>query len=215
MSDDRRYLIPFRATLLPQIFTDTLVIGGGVAGLRAAVAAREHGDVIVAGKGGIKDSNTYWAQGGVCVVVDEQDSIDEHVQDTLIAGAGLCDEPIVRQIASAARARIDELIDWGMNLDRTSGKLALGREGGHSHPRIVHADGDATGKELAITLNQHARSLDRIRLFDNCFVLDLITLEGSPPAVSGRDHAPPEVRPAGHLGAGHDPRHRWLRTGVP
>ncbi len=185
MSDDRRYLIPFRATLLPQIFTDTLVIGGGVAGLRAAVAAREHGDVIVAGKGGIKDSNTYWAQGGVCVVVDEQDSIEEHVQDTLIAGAGLCDEPIVRQIASAARARIDELIDWGMNLDRTSGKLALGREGGHSHPRIVHADGDATGKELAITLNQHARSLDRIRLFDNCFVLDLITLEGSPPQCLG------------------------------
>ena len=63
--DDRRYLIPFRSVLLPQIFTDTLVIGGGVAGLRAAIAAREHGDVIVAAKGGIKDSNTYWAQGGV------------------------------------------------------------------------------------------------------------------------------------------------------
>ncbi len=180
MPDDRRYLIPFRATLLPQIFTDTLVIGGGVAGLRAAIAAREHGDVIVAAKGGIKDSNTYLAQGGVCVVVDEEDSIDDHVRDTMVAGAGLCDEPIVRQVASGARARIDELIDWGMKLDRVDDKLALGREGGHSHPRIVHADGDATGRELAITLDRQVRSLDRVRFFDHCFVLDLITLDGSP-----------------------------------
>ena len=185
MSDDRRYLIPFRATLLPQIFTDTLVIGGGVAGLRAAVAAHEHGDVIVAGKGGIKDSNTYLAQGGVSVVVDEQDSVDEHVQDTLVAGAGLCEQPVVRQVVEAARARIDELVGWGMCLDRVDGKLALGREGGHSHPRIVHADGDATGRELAVTLDRQVRSLDRVRLFDHCFVLDLVTLDGSPPQCLG------------------------------
>lgn len=183
--DDRRYLIPFRATLLPQIFTDTLVIGGGVAGLRAAIAASEHGDVIIAAKGGIKDSNTYWAQGGVCVVIDEQDSIDSHVQDTLIAGAGLCDEPIVRQVAQHARPRIDELLDWGMKLDRIEGRLALGMEGGHSHPRIVHADGDATGRELAVTLDKRVRSLDRVRFFDHCFVLDLITLDGSPPQCLG------------------------------
>ncbi len=185
MPDDRRYLIPFRATLLPQIFTDTLVIGGGVAGLRAAIAAQQHGDVIVAAKGGIKDSNTYWAQGGVSVVVDEQDSVDQHVQDTMVAGAGLCDEPVVRQVAQAARARIDELIEWGMRLDRVDGKLALGREGGHSCQRIVHADGDATGRELSATLDRHVRSLDRVRLFDHCFVLDLITLDGSPPQCLG------------------------------
>jgi L-aspartate oxidase len=185
MPDDRRYLIPFRATLLPQIFTDTLVIGGGVAGLRAAIAAQQHGDVIVAAKGGIKDSNTYLAQGGVSVVVDEQDSVEEHVQDTLVAGVGLCDEPIVRQVALAARARIDELVGWGMRLDRVEGRLALGREGGHSHPRIIHADGDATGRELAITLDRHVRSLDHVRLFDHCFVLDLITLDGSPPQCLG------------------------------
>jgi L-aspartate oxidase len=183
--DDRRYLIPFRATLLPQIFTDTLVIGGGVAGLRAAIAAREHGDVIIAAKGGIKDSNTYWAQGGVCVVIDEQDSIDSHVEDTLIAGAGLCDGPVVRQVAQHARARVDELVGWGMKLDRIEGRLALGMEGGHSHPRIVHADGDATGRELAITLDRQVRSLDRVRFFDHCFVLDLITLDGSPPQCLG------------------------------
>ena len=185
MPDDRRYLIPFRATLLPQIFTDTLVIGGGVAGLRAAIAAQEHGDVIVAAKGDIKDSNTYWAQGGVSVVIDENDSIDDHVKDTMIAGAGLCDEPIVRQVVSGARQRVDELVDWGMKLDQADGKVALGREGGHSHPRIVHADGDATGKELAITLDRQVRSLDHLRLFDHCFVLDLITLDGSPPQCLG------------------------------
>ena len=185
MSDDRRYLIPFRATLLPQIFTDTLVIGGGVAGYRAAIAAREHGDVIIAAKGGVKDSNTYYAQGGVCVVIDENDSIDEHVQDTLTAGAGLCDEPIVRQVVEGARSRIDELIGWGMKLDREDGKLALGKEGGHRHARIVHSDGDATGKALALTLDQQVRSLDHVRLFGNCFVLDLITLDGSPPQCLG------------------------------
>jgi L-aspartate oxidase len=185
MSDDRRYLIPFRATLLPQIFTDTLVIGGGVAGLRAAVAAHEHGDVIVAAKGGIKDSNTYWAQGGVSVVIDGADSVDDHVKDTVTAGAGLCDEPTVRHVAQSARARIDELVGWGMRLDHVGDKLALGREGGHSHPRIVHADGDATGRELAATLDRHVRSLDRVRLFDHCFVLDLVTLDGSPPQCLG------------------------------
>ncbi len=185
MLDDRRYLIPFRATLLPQIFTDTLVIGGGVAGLRAAVSAREHGDVIVAGKGGIQDSNTYWAQGGVSVVLDESDSIDQHVEDTMVAGAGLCDEPVVRQVVSQARERIDELVSWGMRLDRTDSGPALGKEGGHTHPRIVHADGDATGRELAATLDRHVRSLDRVRLFDQCFVLDLITLDGSPPQCLG------------------------------
>ena len=182
---DRRDLLPFRATLLPQIFTDTLVIGGGVAGLRAAIAAHEHGDVIIAAKGGIKDSNTYWAQGGVCVVIDEKDSIDSHVQDTLVAGAGLCDEPVVRRVAQHARRRIDELLDWGMNLDHIEGRLALGMEGGHSHPRIVHADGDATGRELAVTLDRQVRGLDRVRFFDHCFVLDLVTLDGSPPQCLG------------------------------
>jgi len=185
MLDERRYLIPFRATLLPQIFTDTLVIGGGVAGLRAAVAAHEHGDVIVAAKGGIKDSNTYWAQGGVSVVLDENDSIESHMRDTLTAGAGLCDEPIVKQVVTDARKRIDELVDWGMKVDQIGDKPALGREGGHSYPRIVHADGDATGRELAATLDRHVRSLDRVRMFDHCFVLDLISLDGSPPKCLG------------------------------
>src|SRR6185369_8908106 len=100
--DQRRYLIPFRSSLLPQIFTDTLVIGAGVAGLRAAISASEHGDVIVACKDEIKLSNTYWAQGGISAVMDrEHDSFESHIQDTLIAGADLCDEPAVRLVVEA------------------------------------------------------------------------------------------------------------------
>ncbi len=189
MIHDRRYLIPFRATLLPQIFTDVLVIGGGVAGLSAAIAASEHSEVIVATKGEIKDTNTFWAQGGIAVVLDESDSFEEHVQDTLVAGAGLSDEAITRLVVESGPERIRELIEWGMRFDRCTGgdgddnepaDLAMGREGGHGRNRIVHTDGDATGRALELTLERRVRGNERIRLFENCFVLDLITRAGQP-----------------------------------
>lgn len=205
--DERRYLIPFRATLLPQIFTDVLVIGEGVAGLRAAIAAAEHSDVILCSKRSLHQSATYWAQGGVAVVLDGGpassegvDSFEHHVRDTLVAGANLCDEPVVRRIIEAGPPRISELIDWGMPFDRQSPAgtppahrddpadeppLARGREGGHSHFRILHADGDQTGKALAITLHRKVAGLERVRIFEDCFVLDLITPAG---ALDG--HAP-------------------------
>ncbi len=197
--DDRRYLIPFRTALLPQIFTDVMVIGAGVAGLRAALAAADQGlDVIVSAKGELKQSNTYWAQGGVAAVLDQArkagDSFDSHVEDTLDAGAGLCDTPVVRRVVEEGPARIEELIRWGMAFDRAnrpvgqlageapapSEQLALGREGGHTYSRILHADGDATGKALAHTLERTVLEHEQIRLFYNCFVLDLITLDGQP-----------------------------------
>ncbi len=194
--DERRYLIPFRATLLPQIFTDTLVIGAGVAGLRAAAAAAEHGEVIVAAKAEVKLSNTFWAQGGISAVVGAEDRFESHVQDTLVAGAGLCDEPVVRSVVEQGPARIRELIEWGMRFDRaapgadagsesTPDGMALGREGGHSAARILHSNGDATGRELALTLERHVRKNADIRLFENCFVLDLITLDGGAPHCVG------------------------------
>lgn len=174
--DERRYLIPFRAALLPQIFTDVLVIGGGVAGLRAALAAAEHGEVIVTLKADLKQSNTYWAQGGIAAVLAEDDSVEQHVADTLEAGGDLCDEATVRQVVEAGPMAIRELIDWGMPADRApDNSLALGREGGHGRHRILHAHGDATGRALAVTLDRLARRGERIRLFDNCFALDLIT----------------------------------------
>lgn len=206
--DERRYLIPFRAMLLPQIFTDTLVIGAGAAGFRAALAAAEHGDVIITNKAELHQSNTSWAQGGIAAVVkqreaqvaaedeDIEDTFESHVQDTLIAGAGLCDEQIVRLVVEHGATCIQELLQWGMRFDRRARpgggeELALGREGGHSRFRILHADGDATGRELSITLARQVQSRDNIRLFDKCFVLDLITLgDTSPRCVGAITHHP-------------------------
>ena len=179
--DHRRYLIPFRSTLLPQIFTDTLVIGSGVAGLRAAIEAAQHGQVIVLAKGEPEATNTAWAQGGVAAVVDEGDQPDDHARDTLEAGAGLCDEPIVRRVVGDAPARIAELQDWAMRFDRDgAGRLLLGREGGHGRRRILHALGDATGQVLERCLLDRAGSLDGVRMFSNCFALDLITPTDEP-----------------------------------
>jgi L-aspartate oxidase len=179
--DQRRYLIPFRSTLLPQIFTDTLVIGAGVAGLRAAVAASEHGDVIVLSKGDLKSTNTAWAQGGIAAVLTKDDSTESHVQDTLVAGAGLCDHDAVRAIVEHGPRSLRQLMSWGMRLDTNAeGELAVGREGGHSASRIVHTDGDATGRELQRCLVEKVRGTAGVRVFENCFALDLITPGNEP-----------------------------------
>jgi L-aspartate oxidase len=174
--DERRYLIPFRSALLPQIFTDVLVIGTGVAGLRAAVAAAQHSDVIVLSKSGDDQSNTAWAQGGIAAVTDKSDTVEDHVRNTLDAGAGLCDEATVRHIVESGPRCIAELIEMGMLFDLdAAGQPHLGREGGHTASRILHADGDATGSALARTLLKNARKTDRVRIFAQCFALDLLT----------------------------------------
>jgi L-aspartate oxidase len=182
--DSRRYLIPFRSTLLPQIFTDTLVIGGGAAGLSAATAASAHGEVIVLSKSRFSISNTAWAQGGIAAVLDAADSVEAHLADTLEAGAGLCDEPVCRRVVSEGSGILRRLLEAGFHADRdASGSVSLGREGGHHANRIVHARGDATGAELARCLLERARGVPAIRLFENCFALDLLTptqSEGSP-----------------------------------
>lgn len=183
--ESRRYLIPFRTGLLPQIFCDTLVLGSGVAGLRSAIGAAHNGQVIVCAKDKLSLTNTAWAQGGVAAVLpvgaDEQDDIESHIQDTLTAGAGLCDPDAVRMICTQGPARINEIMDWGMRFDRDhDGHLLRGREGGHNASRIFHSGGDATGRELQRTLIEHARSHDNIRLFDRCFVIDLLTLNDTP-----------------------------------
>jgi L-aspartate oxidase len=184
--DQRRYLIPFRSSLLPQIFTDTLVIGAGVAGLRAGIAAAAQGEVIILAKGDLADSNTAWAQGGIAAAghsagIGEAD-FRRHTDDTLACGAGLCDSPVVERIVQNGPARIAELIQWGIRFDRdpTGEHLARGLEGGHSAARIYHALGDATGRELARCLIERARATPGIRLFDHCFTLDLITPSEEP-----------------------------------
>ncbi|MCA9306671.1 MAG: L-aspartate oxidase [Phycisphaerales bacterium] len=191
--DQRRYLIPFRSTLLPQIFTDVLVIGGGSAGLSAALAASAHADVIVANKSKPNDSNTAWAQGGIAGVLDNSDSVEAHVRDTLEAGAGLCDEAVVRAVIARGGDALRRLIDWGMRVDRdASGQPDLAREGGHSARRIIHTDGDATGMELARCLADRAAATPNIRLFSDCFTLDLITPSNEPgaPCMGAITHHP-------------------------
>ncbi|MCB9847630.1 MAG: L-aspartate oxidase [Phycisphaeraceae bacterium] len=179
--DQRRYLIPFRTSLLPQIFTDTLVIGAGAAGLRAAITAGRTRDVIVLAKSPSAVSNTSWAQGGIAIPAGDDDSVDSHVSDTLIAGAGLCDDPAVRLIIGNAKACLDDLIRLGARFDRNErGEIALGREAAHEHSRIVHANGDATGAEIIRTLEDAARQAPRVRRFDDCYAIDLLTATDRP-----------------------------------
>src|SRR5271168_2453486 len=143
-----RYLVPFNPKRVPHHFTDVLVIGGGLAGLRAALAIDPRMSVLVVTKESLLQSNSNFAQGGIAGVLDPEDRFENHVADTLRAGGDLCDRAIVEMVVREAPDRIRELITWGAHFDEEAGSLALGREGGHSHFRIVHALGDATGKEV-------------------------------------------------------------------
>ena len=180
--NERRYLIPFKAARLPQQFADVLVIGGGVAGLRAAIAAAAEGaDVLVLTKDTIDQSNTWYAQGGIAAVLQPADSYQSHVDDTEKGGAGLCDHQAVDVVIKEGPQRVLELLEWGANFDKQTGNphgLAFTREGGHSFARILHAYGDATGKELAETLIRTVRSRESIRVSENTFVIDLVTDDG-------------------------------------
>jgi L-aspartate oxidase len=175
----RRYLIPFNAARLPQQFTDVLVIGGGVAGLRAAIAAADAGaEVLLLTKDTVAESNTWYAQGGIAAVLQPLDSYESHIHDTEVGGAGLCDEKAVRIVIEEGPKRVLELLEWGANFDKKPGNahdLAFTLEGGHSFARIIHAYGDATGKELAQTLIRTVRSRDNIRISETSFAIDLIT----------------------------------------
>lgn len=178
----RRYLIPFKAARLPQQFTDVLVIGGGIAGLRAALAAAAEGaEVVLLTKDTIDESNTWYAQGGIAAVLQPLDSYESHVDDTEKGGAGLCDHEAVETVVREGPQRVLELLEWGANFDKDAAKphgLAFTREGGHSFARILHAYGDATGKELAQTLIRAVRSKESIRVSERSFAVDLVTDDG-------------------------------------
>lgn len=159
-----------------------LVVGGGVAGLCAALAAAEQGrEVLLLVKGDLSESNTAWAQGGVAAVLapierEADDTIEKHVQDTLAAGAGLCDEVAVRDLIGEGAASIDFLRRHGCGFDlATDGAVALTREGGHSARRILHAQGDSTGREVARSLSAATQSHPLITVIENAFAIDLIT----------------------------------------
>lgn len=178
----RRYLTQFDTRALPLRWAEVLVLGSGVAGLSAALEAAEHTTVLVATKSQAQESNTYYAQGGIAGVLrpDEGgDSYDRHAEDTAVAGVGLCDPEVVRLVVTEATAAIERLIEMGAQFDQApDGSIALTQEGGHSAKRILHATGDATGREIERTLLERARAHPRIRFLEHAFAVDLITSNG-------------------------------------
>ena len=178
MDPTARYLVPFHPKRVPHSFTDVLIIGGGLAGLRAANAVDFSLSVLVITKESLRQSNSQYAQGGIAGVIDPEDRFEDHITDTLIAGGNLCDRKVVEMVVREAPARIQELMEWGTNFDLEAGELALGREGGHSHHRIVHALGDATGKEVMRAVINHTLQLPNVQTWEDTFTLDLLTHDG-------------------------------------
>jgi L-aspartate oxidase len=159
--------------------TDFLVIGSGIAGLTYALKVANHcpgRQVTIITKATPDETNTKYAQGGVAVVNDlENDSFEKHIDDTLIAGDGLCKREVVEIVVKEGPARVQELIDWGANFDKDSeGDFKLGKEGGHSEFRIIHHK-DITGKEMERALLEAIRKMPNIRVVHHCFVIDVIT----------------------------------------
>jgi L-aspartate oxidase len=156
---------------------DFLVIGAGVAGLRAAIELAKSGSVLVIAKDSLRESSSEYAQGGIAVALSDDDEVALHEQDTLYAGDGLCDRLAVHTLVEEGPAAIQDLIDWGAEFDREGRELAFTREGAHSRNRILHAHGDSTGREIARTLYKKASSLPNVRFESYAAVVDLPTRE--------------------------------------
>src|SRR5438067_4554676 len=159
--------------------TDILVIGSGIAGLTYALKVAQHfpdKKVTIITKATPDETNTKYAQGGVAVVNDlENDSFQKHIDDTLIAGDGLCNKDVVEIVVKEGPARVQEIIDWGAQFDKDAGgEFKLGKEGGHSEFRIIHHK-DVTGREMERALLEAIRQMPNIHVIHHCFVIDIIT----------------------------------------
>lgn len=170
-----------------RISTDFVVVGAGVAGLRAAIELASAGRVLVIAKDSLRESSSEYAQGGIAAALSDDDEVELHEQDTLIAGDGLCDVDAVRTLVEEAPAAIEQLIEWGTAFDREGSNLLFAREGAHSRNRVLHAQGDSTGREIVRTLRQHARSIEDIAFQSFAAVTDLLTQEGEVVGVSVLD----------------------------
>jgi L-aspartate oxidase len=174
-----RYLIDFDLNRMPWIETDVLVIGAGIAGLFASIQASETQRVLIVTKPkSLLESNTRYAQGGIAAAISDEDSPDYHRQDTLYAGAGLCDPKAVDILVHEGPELVEHLIKLGTQFDHENGELALTKEGAHSRRRILHANGDATGAEIVRALSEKAKIHPNITVWDDHFVIDLVTSEG-------------------------------------
>jgi L-aspartate oxidase len=171
---------------------DFLVMGAGVAGLRAAVELARHGEVLVVTKESVAESNTHYAQGGIAVAMEGDADVALHLDDTVNAGDGLVYRPAAQALVAEGPVRVAELIEWGAAFDSEAGELLRTREGAHSLPRILHANGDATGAEISRSLAAFARVHKRIRFAEWTTVTGLVVADGR---VIGADLLNCERRP--------------------
>ena len=180
---------------------DFLVMGAGVAGLRAAVELARHGDVLVVTKESVAESNTHYAQGGIAVALEGEGDVALHLDDTVNAGDGLVYRPAAEALVREGPLRVAELMQWGAHFDRAAGELLRTREGAHSLPRILHANGDATGAEISRALAAFARASERIRFAEWTMVTRLATdggrVVGADLASASADAAIDTGNPAG------------------
>ncbi|WP_027340384.1 L-aspartate oxidase [Halonatronum saccharophilum] len=172
-----RYLINFDLNEIKKKSFDFIVVGSGAAGLTAALELGQQGQVALLTKGEVKESNTKYAQGGVAATFSPEDRTRFHYRDTLLAGDGLCNPKAVKTLVEEGPTVIKRLIEEGAKFDRKKGKVALTKEGGHSHRRVLHAGGDATGRELSDFLIYNSLYNKNIEIFENTFAVDLISDE--------------------------------------
>jgi L-aspartate oxidase len=157
---------------------DFLVVGAGVAGLRAAIELAEAGTVLVIAKDTLRESSSEYAQGGIAVALSDDDDIELHEADTLYAGDGLCDRAAVRTLVEEGPGAIEQLIEWGAEFDRDGKRLSFTREAAHSRNRILHSHGDSTGREIARSLGQKAASLKNVAFQTYAATTDLLIQNG-------------------------------------
>src|SRR5271166_3461601 len=157
---------------------DYVVVGSGVAGLRAAIELSSAGNVLVLAKSNLSDSATSWAQGGIAVALSDEDEIGLHEQDTIKAGDGLCRPESVALLVEEGPRYITQLIEWGTEFDRAGTKLAFTREAAHSRSRILHAHGDSTGREISRALLARAHNIPHLHLRAHAFTTSLIVEQG-------------------------------------
>src|SRR5680860_1504150 len=153
---------------------DTVVIGSGLAGLTSALYASQYGKIAIITKSGLDISNSYNAQGGIAAAIGEDDTVESHMYDSMKAGRGLCDEDAMNVLVTEGKKCVAELIEKGMPFDRYDGKIILGLEGGHSKRRILHAEGDATGKVLTRFMLKRLKRKANIQAFENTSVVDIL-----------------------------------------
>jgi L-aspartate oxidase len=156
---------------------DYIIVGSGIAGLYAALMAKEHGEVLVLTKGSIDEANTKYAQGGIAAAIASDDSAELHLEDTLTAGAGLVDRDAATILTTAARERIADLVRFGVPFDSVDGAVELGQEGAHSRRRILHAGGDSTGAHIELTLSEVAQH-SKITILEHSQALEIAVEEG-------------------------------------